>query len=116
MNVDYLNCNISGDEEPEFIKQCRIDEIKNRPIVFVYEREKEIDLEIENIVKRWLKYNPQFERVKSKSEASHLLLFQRSNLTQFNIIPKGKFDSSIINIPHWFLQTKIYIKDINSYH
>ena len=116
MEVDYLNCNISGDEEPEFIKQCRIDEIKYCRILYDFEREKEIDLEIENIVKRWLKSHTQFEIVNSKHEASHLILFQRSNLTQFNIIPKNKFDSSFLNIPYRFLQTKIYIKDINSYH
>ena len=103
------------DIDEEFINQCRLDEINNHRLPFIYEREKVIDLEIENIVKTWLKHNPQFERVKSKPEASHLLLFQRSNLTQFNVIPRGKFDSSIINIPYWFLQTKIYIKDIYSY-
>ena len=108
--------NIFEDEDTEFIQRCRRDEIRYRRRIYEFEREKEIDSEIEKIVRKWLKSHRYFERVNSKSEATHLILFQRSNLTQFNIIPKNKFDSSFLNIPYWFLQTKIYIKDINSYH
>ena len=107
--------NISEDEDTEFIQRCRRDEIRYRRRMYEFEREKEIDSEIEKIVRKWLKSHRHFERVNSKSEATHLILFQRSDLSQYHIIPRNKFDSDFLNIPYWFLQTKIYIKHINSY-
>ena len=119
MEVDCLmdthTDNFSEDEDIEFIQKCRRNEIKYRRRLYKFEREKEIDLEIGKIVRKWLKSHRHFERVNSKSEATHLNFFQRSNLSQYHIIPKNKFNSDFLNIPYWFLQTKIYIKRINSY-
>ena len=106
---------ISEDEtlETEFIQRCRRDKILYRRRIYEFEREKEINAEIEKMVKKFLKFNRQFRRVKTREEESAMLVFLRSNLSHYSLICRDKFESDLINLPEDSALTRIYIKNTN---
>ena len=116
IEIDHVSTDEEEREsyEKDMKKRSR-DEIKYRRRIYIFEREKEIDWEIQKRVKRWLRSNRQFDVADNKSEATHLLLFQRSDLSQFHLIPREKFNDKSINIPYQPLITKIYIRRIHSF-
>ena len=105
---------ISEDEAsiPEFLERWRRQEIWHRRRIYELEREKEIDANIKKMAKRFLKRNKQFRRVKTRNEATAILMFLRSDLSTFWVVLKDKDNNDLIDNPEGSV-TRIYLKHSN---
>ena len=83
--MEYNNTEIE-----EFIERSRIEEATH--LERIQEIERRINLDIEKQVKRWLKTNRDFKKVKAKKEATAMLIFKKADLSKYSLIYNNQIE------------------------
>ena len=95
----------------EFIERSQREEASH--LEMLREIQQLIDLEIEKIFSRWLKHNKHFCRVKTREESTAIFIFNREDLSRYNLIYNKDIDDKIEKFINDKSFTLIYIKNTN---